>query len=154
MAANILDVCDDVTVALTTAVNDITIPVDRLYLAPYDLATDTSRHVWVFPAQYQPSPATRGEDEWVYTIGVVVAERYTTAGEPTPAWLDDRVTFSEQKVYQPLYDLLRTMRTFGTTRRLWLSTAECRLVYDPDKLSEKKLFWSEFRFEVREILDS
>jgi len=153
MPANILTVCDALVSAIEAGLDEPTdASVERLYLAPMDLATDTARHVWVFPARYSTILANRGEDEWTHTIGVIVAERYTDAGEPPVAWLDERVTFTEEYVYRAL-DFTRSLLSLGTGRDLVTQTAEAT-VYDDLRLSEKKLFWSELRFEFKEIKDA
>lgn len=156
MAAEILTVCDALLPVVVAALDDPgDAVVERLYLAPLTLDTDAFRHVWVFPASYANNPATRAEDEWVYAVGVVVAERYEDAGEPPAAWLDERVAFTQSKVFDAL-DFARTLLQFGTgsARELWTQSSSCDVVYDSIRLSEKKLFWSELRFEFREILSA
>lgn len=153
MTENILTVCDALVTALVAGLDDPNCAtVERVYLAPVDLKSEQSRRVWVFPASYQHSPASRGENEWIYQVGVIVAERYADAGEPTVAWLDERVEFTQTQVFTAL-DHARELLAFGTdgTRRLWTQTGGCEVVYDADRLSTQKLFWSELRFEFREI---
>lgn len=149
MAADILTVCDAL---VTTVTNGLTAPTDavveRLYLAPMDMASDTDRHVWIFPAVFGSNPENRGEDSLTYRVGVIVAERYTSPGEPTVAWTDTRVTFTQDKVYDAL-DFSRAPLTFATTRRLLTTSGEIA-VYDPDRL-QRGLFWSEMTLEFREI---
>jgi len=155
MAANIITVCDALVTAVEAALDaPLDATVARLYLAPLDLSKDTGRYVWVFPARYSNTPASRGEDTWTHNVGVIVAERYTGAGEPTTVWIDERVEFCEAKVFTTL-DLVRPWLSFGVdgARRLLTQTAEVT-VYDDLRLAEKKLFWSEMRFEFTEILDA
>ncbi len=153
MAANILAVCDALVEWIAAGLDSPTdAVVERVYLAPLDLSADTDRHVWVFPATYTNSAATRGEDEWVYSVGVVVAERCPEPGEASVSWLDERVEFAEAKVFDAL-DFSRVPLVFDTTRRL-LTTQGDVTVYDDQKLPSKNLFWSEMRFEFREIQDA
>ena len=154
MPANIITVCD----ALVTAVEaGLESPLDatvaRLYLAPLDLSKDIGRYVWLFPAEYSFLPASRNENNWTYSVGVIVAERYTGAGEPTATWIDERVEFCEAKVFG-LFDYTHQWLSFGVdgARRLFTTVGDVT-VYDALQLTEKKLFWSEMRFEFTEILN-
>lgn len=149
MAADILTVCDALVTAIETGLDHSTdAVVERLYLAPLDMATDTDRHVWVFPSVYGSNPENRGEDSLTYRVAVVVAERYTSPGEPTVAWVDTRVTFTQEKVFDTL-DFSRDPLVFGTTRRLLTTSGELT-AYDPDRL-QRGLYWSEMTLEFREI---
>ncbi len=149
MAADILTVCDALVTVVTTALDAPSdAVVQRLYLAPMDMASDTSRHVWLFPAVFNSNPENRGEDSLTYRVGIVVAERYTSPGEPTVAWTDARVTFAQEHVFDAL-DFSRAPLTFATTRRL-LTTGGELAIYDPDRL-QRGLFWAEMTLEFREL---
>jgi hypothetical protein len=149
VAADILTVCDALVDAVEAALtNPSDATVERLYLAPLDMASDTSRHVWLFPAVFGSNPENRGEDSLTYRVGVVVAERYTAAGEPTVAWTDARVTFAQEHVFDAL-DFSRAPLAFATTRRLLTTNGELA-IYDPDRL-QRGLFWAEMTLEFREI---
>jgi hypothetical protein len=149
MAANILDVCDALVEVITDGLDDpADAQVERVYLAPIAQKDDTERRVWVYPTRYNKTPASRGEDEWVHSVSVVVAEWHRDAGEPPKSWVDERVTFTESKVFSAL-DFSHEYLVFSTTRRLLTYQADC-VVFDAAKL-ESKLFWSELTFEFREI---
>lgn len=153
--AEILVVCDALVSALIDGLDDpADARVERLYLAPLDTVKDTDRHVWVFPASYENNPASRGEDLWVYQVGVIVAERCQDAGEPAKEWADERVTFSQRMVFDPL-DYSRAPLHFGDggARRLVTQASSCPVVYDAGRF-EKGIFWTELKFEFREIQDA
>lgn len=60
----------------------------------------TGRKVYVFPTGYDSGAVTRGEDEYLHTVGVLVVERYPDAGDPPTEWTDERVDFVFEKVVQ------------------------------------------------------
>jgi hypothetical protein len=153
MAAEITTVCEaikDWIVAGLDVVPEAT--VTRNYLAPVNVNTLTGRYVFVFPLKYSNGPATRGEDEWVYGVQVTCVEKYNSRGEPTKAWVDDLVSFVQQKISDRC-DFVRTLFTFGTTRELFTQTNEVN-VYDEAALSQEKLFKSDVVFEFRETLSA
>lgn len=149
MAADILTVCDElvntVEAALTSPTDAV---VERLYLAPLDMAADTDRHVWIFPASHTRTPENRGEDARTYRVAIVVAERYTDPGEPTVAWVDERVEFTQEKVFEAL-DFARAPLSYTGSRGLRTTSGEVT-VYDPDRL-QRGLFWSEMTLEFLDI---
>ncbi len=149
MAADILTVCDALVDAVEAALDSPSdAVVERLYLAPVDMSSDTDRHVWIFPATFASSPENRGEDALTYRVGVIVAERYTDPGEPTKAWTDARVTFSQEKVYDAL-DFARNPLVYTGSRGMRTTSGEM-MVYDPDRL-QRGLFWCEMTLEFLDI---
>ena len=151
MAADILTVCDALVLAVETALdNPADATVERLYLAPLDMAADSARHVWLFPATLARRPENRAENTLTYRVACVVAQRYTEPGEPTKAWVDSLVEFVAAKVYFPL-DFIRDPLAFGPdSGRHLLTTSGEITVYDPERL-QRGLFWSEITFEFQEI---
>lgn len=151
MAADILTVADAIVTRITAGldVGDTT-TVSRVYLAPIDLTSLSTRKVFVFPVSYEDAPATRAEDEIVYGIAVICAACFTraTAGQPTNAWIDAQVNFVHEKIVERC-DFVRDLLTFETTRRLYTSAISVQ-IYDVDRLSEDKTFLSEVTFEFRE----
>lgn len=148
--ADILTVCDELVSVVEAALTDpADAVVERLYLAPLDMAADTDRHVWIFPVSHTRTPENRGEDARTYRIAVVVAERYTAPGEPTVAWVDERVTFAQEKVFESL-DFARSPLVYTGSRGLRTTAGEVT-VYDPDRL-QRGLFWSEMTLEFLDIL--
>lgn len=150
MAANILDVCDALVAAVGAAWTEgASDSVERVYLAPINFHTQAGRHVYIFPTNYENSPATRSEDDWTYQVGVVVVEKHASAGEPSTSWLDERVTFVQEKVFDVL-DFARAPLIVGTGLGLITQTSSVE-VYDETKLNELHTFWSELTFTFTEI---
>ena len=149
MASNILTVADVIATRITSGLDGgDTTTVSRVYNAPTNIDTVSGRKVYVFPVGYSNSPANRAEDSQVYVIHVTILERYTTAGDPTNAWLDARVDFVSEHVVERC-DFVRELLTFETTRRLYTISSEVT-VYDIDYLTTNKLFLSDVRFEFGE----
>jgi hypothetical protein len=150
MAADIIDVCDAIVSRITTGLAEgDTSTVERVYIAPIKVESISDRVVYVFPANKSQSPASRSEYEQVYRVAVIVAERFSDAGEPTKTWTDTRVSFVQDKV-EKRCDFTKELLVFDTTRELWTQTIETD-IYDADQLTINKLFWSEITFEFHEI---
>lgn len=128
---------------------------ERLYQTPdaTALKTMTGRKVWIFPAEYADEPATRTEALNTYRFGVIVVERYATAGAAPKEWTDERVDW--------VADSLNDWLSFGTpydrahlqigTREVFTAEVEPVQVYDPPMLIQKGLFWSEMEYVFQEI---
>ena len=152
MAAEIITVCEAIKTWIADGLDapgDAT--VSRVYIAPVDVDTITTRQVFVFPLAYNNGPSTRGENEWIYSIQVSCVEKYTAVGNPTNDWIDARVDFVQDKIFDRCgFD--RQLLTFGTTRELVTQSQETVSVYDEALLSQQKLFRSDVVFEFRETL--
>lgn len=150
MPADILTVCDALVDAVVAALDyPNQASVERVYLAPMDLMTgDSNRHVWIFPAVFGSTPENRGEDAQTYRVGVVVAERCLEPGEPSREWTDERVNFTQEKVFDAL-DFARAPLTFATSRQL-LTTSGDMTVFAADRL-QQGIYWSDMTLEFREI---
>ena len=151
MAARIVEVCDAVVAVIAAAWsptgNDT---VSREYDADIDSKKLVGRKVYVFPASYaNPEPSSRSEDFYDYAVAVMVSERYEDAGRVPNSWVDDRIAFTRDKVYEPLSDA-RTLLILGT---LYPLTAEVDPVYDVDELRSRKLFVSVVNFTFRESVE-
>lgn len=129
--------------------------VQRVYEAPVGDADGElpyiGRQVYVFPSGYAwPEEATRAEAVNEYTVDVVVVERYLESTVPVPSsWLDVRVTFVEEIVWQPGRDPREAPLVTGAL--LWPDSGEVS-TYDIDALREDKLFWSHARLLLREVI--
>jgi len=157
MAAQITTLCDALVTQVLAAWNTSISPssvsspdsVSWEFLAEIDSDTLTGRKVFLFPGpDYSNGPATRGEDEWVYAVAALVVERYTDAGTPTKDWIKERVEFVQDIVSGSL-DFVRSYLDISG-REIW-TQENTVTVYDPEKLEKQKLFWSEVKFEFREI---
>ena len=151
MASNIIAVCDYLVDVVEAAWTGITADdsVERVYVAPIKLHEQAGRHVFIYPLSYSNQPATRGHDEWSYQIGVIVIEGYEQPGEPTKAWMDDRVDFVQDKVFDPL-DFSRSPAAVSGGLRMLTTEATCD-VYNIDQMIQEKQFRSELRFTFTEI---
>lgn len=152
MAASVLDIADAVVAAIEAAWGP-TDPdsVERDYLFRADLDRMQGRQVRVYPLSYTDNPASRGsvdggESICEFGIGVTVAERCTEAGKPSREWVDERVTFAEEKVYNVLSNRLP-----GVSKSLTLE-ADAGSVYDIGILGQNRAFWSEFEFVFRVLM--
>lgn len=155
MASNILTVCDALVSAIdtawTTKVADSG-ATSREYIAPVstaELSSLTGRKVYVIPGDHVKSAETRGENRWEYRVGVLVVERYISAGLPPKAWMDARVEFVETTIANAC-DYWRSLLGISG-REVWTELLETK-TYDVDLLNESNLFWSEVQLDLREIL--
>lgn len=151
MAANILTACDFIKTAIQTAWSGIGADdsVERVYVAPLKLEEQLGRHVYVYPLSYGNQPATRGFDDWTYQVGVVVIERYEDAGTPPVNWMDARVDFTQETVFDTL-DFTRSPAAVSGGLRMLTQEANCE-VYNIDQMIQDKQFRSELRFTFTEI---
>ena len=104
-----LTLCDDLVTALLGAWTDMGASdgVTRCYfkrIGDSDRPETklAGRQVYVFPTDYDNGPATRGEDEFIHSVSVLVVERYADAGDPPTAWIDTRVDFVYEQIVQGL----------------------------------------------------
>ena len=155
MASNILTVCDALVTAIDAAWTTKTADsgsVSREYIAPLstsELSSLTGRKVYVIPGDYVNNPATRKEDQWEYRIGVLVVERYASAGLPSNSWMDTRVDFVENIVANAC-DYSHSLLSVSN-REVWTESLETQ-TYNLDLLNESNLFWSETSLVLREII--
>ncbi len=88
-------------------------------------------------------------------IVVTIEELYTEAASndasgPVPSdWVDQRVTFVEEKIFNPL-NVKGELVTDLLGQRFRIITAKVTTVYDPDRLGGSKLFWSMLELSYQE----
>lgn len=126
--------------------------ISRVYVAPVsidDLSNLTGRHIYVWPIRYSDQPENRGETRYFMTLGVLIVERYTTAGFPPNAWMDALVYFVENTV-KPAVDYDGTAPLAIGSRKVYTEKVDVD-VYDAEKLNQKNLFWSELEVELWEV---
>jgi hypothetical protein len=152
--APILSLCDALVSAVTTGwVPTAPDAVTRVYQIPVKVESLSGRQVWIFPVSYGDEPATRGEDLNSYRVAVVVAERYTAAGDPTSNWIDTRVNFVKDEIVDGLEFVRGSDNGLLSisTREIWTAERSEVPVYDVELLTQKKLFWCEIEFVFQEI---
>jgi hypothetical protein len=155
-SAKILTLIDTLVTEIDTAwTQGASDTITRKYLASVsteELSSLTGRHVILFPGTYVNEPATRGEDQWTYTIHVLIVERFTAAGEPTVAQMDTLVDFVEATVANTIDYDGRTLLAIGA-RRIRTESIETE-TYDVEMLNEKNLFWSELTVVMKEVANA
>lgn len=151
-----LELCDDLVAHLLAGWADRG-PKDgaeRRYFARISdegAARIEGRRVFVFPTKYDNGPENRGEDLFVHEIAVLVAERYTDAGDPPTEWIDERVDWVYEHVVQGL-DFAR--ETPAWNGGLSTTSADTQ-VADIEKLTTGgKLFYSLVQLVFAEVRDA
>ena len=152
MADRLLEVADIAAAAVSTAWSP-TAPdsVSREYGDEEPAATFTGRRVYVFPmGDGEVERISRTEVEWYYKLAIVSAEKYTGAGLPTKAWMDERVEWAGDKVYDVL-NVDRQSEFLGTPATLYTQSIDRSEAYDFD-LYRKGFFWCVIEVELRELV--
>lgn len=112
----------------------------------------TGRKVYVMPTGYDNGAATRGEDEFVHEVSVLVVERYTDAGDPTTSWIDTRVDWVYDYIVNG-FDYSHDGPPSWNKKLITLSAAV--QVCDVEKLvSGGKMFYSMVDLVFSEIRDA
>lgn len=158
MSARVLDACD-AAVALIAAAWSPPAPsaVTRVYAPPVNLTEDADpplagRQVFVFPGPYDAAQLDRAGQWRTYTLRVLVVERYTAGAGPVPAaWLDERVRFAQDAVFNRLAD--QSLKLVGQMTPDPETPAAVDVLYDPDVLLQHKTFWSVMTFTFVEPTD-
>ncbi len=148
-----LTFCDKLAAVIAAAWNP-TAPsaVLRCYQFTFDTEATTGRRVYVMPTDYGNEPATRSEDDWRHKVTVVIAERYTVAGEVSTEWIDERVDFVYDRIVDGL-DYSHAGPLVWSGRSVLTLGADVE-VCDLDTLRTKKTFWSVVNLEFLEILNA
>lgn len=162
--ARVLDLCD----ACAAAVSAAWVPtgddaVARVYAPDVGLTQDNpdtlvrGRKVYLFPGAYASPLLDRGSLLRRYTVAWLVVERYADgAGFPPDAWLDDRVAFVEQTVFNVLRDptLVLTGAVVSGVQPDPEAEPAVDPVYDLDLLIENHTFWSQGTLTYIEAVDT
>ena len=131
--------------------------VQRVYAPPIPLTGDAQdplagRQVYVFPGPYDASQVTRDEQFRRFTLQVLTVERFTGDGDPPNTWVDDRVTFVEQGVFNLLAN--RELKLVGEATPDPDEPSTIDLLYDRPELIQQKTFWSVCTFHFIEGADN
>lgn len=153
-----LILCDDLVTALQAAWTEGSDDAaERCYfkrIADVDEPTLklVGRKVYIMPAGYDNGPATRGEDEFVHNVNVLTVKRFTDAGDPTTAWIDEQVDWVYTYIVQG-FDYSHDGPASFNKKLVTLSAAV--QVCDVEKLvSGGKLFYSLVELVFSEIRDA
>lgn len=130
--------------------------VQRVYAPPINLTEDaepvhTGRQVYVFPGPYTTTLYTRGDQWRGYTLRALMVERYVDAGDVPDEWIDERVSFFEQGVFNLLANQGLTL--IDEMAPALDETATIDLLYDVDMLLKLKTFWCLATFPYAEDTD-
>lgn len=152
MADRLLVVGDIIVTAISAAWSP-TSPdlVAREYGEEEDTKAFTGRRVYVFPiGDGEAERISRDEVEWSYRFAIVTAEKYTdAAGLPTKAWMDTRLQFVREFVYDVLNVDEQEDHLDGT---LWTYTIDRTEAYDFEAYRTLGFFWSVVEVELREVV--
>jgi hypothetical protein len=159
----ILTLCD----ALAGAVNDgwttyainVVGKAERAYqvpVKPSEMDRYFGRRVYVFPDTYANQPASKLEDLNAYRVAFLTIEKFHGTGPPDLCWVDDRVKFVYDAIFQGLDFSHNTAGGMPGplaigTRRVWTEGFDDVPVYDQDMLVRQKIFWCEMSGLFREI---
>jgi len=153
--SRVLEACDAVADFLSERIEE-EVAVSRRYVATDEYATMTGRKIRVYPEGYTDAERlTKRRTYKELRVVVVVEERYEAPGvagdnDPVPtAWVDERVDWVEESVFDPLNDkgvhgndlLADRFRNY---------TCEVTVVADPQRLQESKVFFSLITVSYRE----
>jgi hypothetical protein len=157
MAARVLEVADEVG-AVLQAEWEPTAPdvVERMYGAEFGLTPGyepllEGRRLMVYPATYEhPELETRSKYRKEFVLKVCAAERYLgNESLPPKAWMDERVSWFEEKVFLPLRD--QHLLLLESLVPSLSQPATVDEVYDIAKYFENKTFWSTATVAFQEI---
>ena len=153
-----LVLCDALVTALQAAWTEgADDAAERVYFKRIADVGDTAlrlvgRKVYVMPTGYDNGAATRGEDEYIHNVAVLVVKRYTDAGDPTTAWIDEQVDWVFTYIVQG-FDYSHDGPASFNKKLITLSAAV--QVCDVEKLvSGGKLFYSLVELVFSEIRDA
>lgn len=160
MDARLLQLCDAAAALILTGWNASATPatgddaVQRVWSPTISFTPDSpepisGRQVFAFPGQYAATNLTRSEQLRDYRFRVLVVEQYSDAeGDPPKEWIDARVNFCEQVVFNPLVNpALFLLDSFFPALE---EQATVDVLVDSDMLQQNKAFWSLMTFPFQE----
>lgn len=123
----------------------------RVHLSGDEAPALAGRHVYVFPFPYSAEQLDRGSQWRRYSLRVLIVEQYKSAGDPPTSWIDERVYFVEQKVFNPLAnESLKLIESMSADLDAVSTLDE---VCDRETLIQHKTFWSYATFPFAEPTD-
>lgn len=140
----------DVAGVLNTAVT-------REYEVTHDMGTMVGRKVEIFPLTYNPVEAVdRESSTYDFRYSFVIIERWNAKGGQVPkAWMDERVSFVEELIFNPLdptgKNTAQLLFVVVDGEKYYPVEVEVTSVFDFDILRKHKVFWSEVEVAFRKI---
>ena len=123
--------------------------IAREYVDESKFADLRGRKVIVFGTGFREAErVSRTEVVNEYDVTVVVVERFEDKGVPLKEWLDERVYFVEQELFNRLNVDQPGELLLGS---LWAETVDVPECPDPD-LVLRKIFWAEVAVSYRECV--
>jgi hypothetical protein len=158
MASDVLALADAIAVKLNVlfVANSIAVTATRQYEVTHELGLMTGRKVEVYPLSYNPfEAADRSTSFYDFRFSIVTLERYETKGLVPKVWLDERVNFVEEFIFNPLDPtgkvLASTLMVIVNSDEFWPIEVEVTSVYDIGYLRRHKVFWSEVEVAFRKV---
>ncbi len=154
MASKILPFLDAIVTTLETTFTDESIPVtvSRAYDFVHDMGRYTGLKVDVYvDKDLIHTEATRAEDYYDTDFNIVVSERYTTPEVIPLVWIDERVSWVENLVFDVLYPANRPLILTVGSDQYWCQYVNRTVIADMGYLQEHKVFWSELEGSFRRL---
>jgi len=157
MPADVLTVGDALATAFTNRFALLVPPCicERVYETTHDLGEVDGRKVEIYPLSYVPfEPATREEAYYDFRYSIVTLERFREHKRVPRIWLDDRVTFVEEQIFNPLDPTNKERAELILvidSDSYWPIEVECTTVYEYNILRQNKVFWSEVEVVFRKL---
>lgn len=122
-----------------------------------DLAKMTGRKVYILPINYNPVDPVSRDDKNTFDVGlsILTIERYEEQGDPPNEWVDERVYWNQEKIFNPLCNTRNPLKVEvayidNTVTEYWSQsvavTEVCNLIH-----LQRKVFWSETEVTLRRI---
>jgi hypothetical protein len=129
----------------------------RAYAPPVNLTDDAKpvhrgRRLYVFPGPYSAEQMDRADQWRRFTVRALAVERYTDGpGLPPDAWMDERVRWFEQQVFNVLAN--QSLVLTGELTPDETEAATIDVLYDADVYRQHKTFWTVATFHFVESSD-
>lgn len=135
-----------------TLIESKAIEIERVWEVTVDLGTFDGRLIKIFPTVYiNQGPSDRKGDNFDMQLSFVMLERYAgdLADDQTvpKSWVDERVDFFQEYIFENLVNFIGDIDGV----KVWAQVAEPVSVYDFPRLTQHKVFWSEFEITFRKI---
>jgi hypothetical protein len=154
VADRLLEVADVAVAAIDAAwtgkgANDA---VSRAYGVEETLDTIVGRQVYVFPiGDAEVERLDRATVVREYQLAIIAVEKSAAAGLPSKEWMDERLLFCRQKVYDVL-NVDRVTEYLGTPATLYTQSIDRDVAYDFDAFRDHSVFWCEINVRLREAV--
>jgi hypothetical protein len=150
VAAHVITLAYGLKDAIVTAFaggTPVVATIDVVYKPEFDTGTFTDLRVDIWPFPYRNAgDLTREEYDLEGMIAIVVAERYKEPGEVPTAWIEERLTLVQDRVFK----VIQAIPQESIDGFRYVDNRVVTLC-DPEILREHKTFWSEVHVTARRI---